>query len=524
MALIPAFSAAQFDTVINITSWRDKAPKSIGSNTQLNVSGFGTLPDGFRAGAVDGSSRNVELNFSGHRADSIDVFGGVTANLNHGAVWGVLIAHGGSVVNLSGDVTFLRFFQAAHGSTVNILGGYIDAYSAALEGSHVSISGGTVKDSFTAVSGSTVHLSGGTLGDGFSFRDGSELVIFGDDFRVAGVNVDGLAQPGDSIRIDLPPEAVLSGNLADRTPFAFSGQDGDEIANGSLLLTRAVVAPAEPGSIVINDQSPLVGARHRQHLTIQQGGILRQHFNAGAGSRIDVEGGAIGAYFEAVGANINIINGFIGESFDAFDGSVVKISGGVVDANFDAMNGSVVQITDGQIGPYFNAHAGSRVLISGGSFGKGFRALEGSSVLISGGELAERFYAHDASHVTIAGGKFGDDFRAYDGSSINIRGTEFFLDGQPIRGLVIGLPTLISDRNVILSGRLADGSLFQFELISTDYERSQWGAWVPYDFFATGAFLTVTHVPEPVSTLLVIIGLAYLFSTRLRIKSGQSAY
>ncbi len=294
MALIPAFSAAQFDTVININSWRDKAPKSIGSNTQLNVTGLGTLPDGFRAGEMDGTSTKVELNFSGQRADSIDVFGGTTANLNHGVVWGVLIAHDGSVVNLSGDVTFLRFFQAAHGSTVNILGGHIDAYSAALEGSHVNISGGTVKDSFTAVSGSTVHLSGGTFGDGFSFRNGSELIIFGDDFRIEGAKVVGMGQPGDSIPIELPIDAVLSGHLADGTPFAFSSQDGDEIANGSLLLTRAAVAPAESGSILIDDQSPLVGARHGQHLTIQQGGILRQHFNAGVGSRIDVEGGTIG--------------------------------------------------------------------------------------------------------------------------------------------------------------------------------------------------------------------------------------
>ncbi len=225
------------------------------------------------------------------------------------------------------------------------------------------------------------------------------------------------------------------------------------------------------------------------------------------------------AYFEAVGANVNMTNGFVGESFDAFDGSVVNVLGGAVEGNFDAMNGSVVQISGGQIGPYFNAHAGSDVMISGGSFGKGFRVLEGSSVAILGGGFAERFYVHDGGQVTIAGGTIGDNFRAYDGSFIDIRGTEFFLNDAPIEGLAPGLPALISDRDMILSGLLADGSPFEFELSSIDYERTRWGAWLPYDFFSTDAVLSVTLVPEPMSIWLGTAGLGILLSRRIRRQS-----
>jgi hypothetical protein len=189
----------------------------------------------------------------------------------------------------------------------------------------------------------------------------------------------------------------------------------------------------------------------------------------------------------------------------------------MIGANFGAMNGSVVRVIDGTFGPYFHADAGSRVAVSNGSFGRLFSALAGSAVSIRGGEFGERFYAFAGCDVTIAGGKFGDNFRAYDGSHINFRGTEFYLNGEPILGLISGRPTLIADRDVMLSGVLADGSPFSFELGGTDWEQ-KWSTSIPYDFFAAGSTLTITLVPEPSDLITAVLCLS-LYALDIRRRS-----
>lgn len=93
---------APFDTIININSTRDEIPSSIDSHTQLNVYA-GALPDNFRAGNPDGTSVNIEVNFSGRRADKIDAYGGSVVNLTDGFIWGDVSANSGSTVNISHD-------------------------------------------------------------------------------------------------------------------------------------------------------------------------------------------------------------------------------------------------------------------------------------------------------------------------------------------------------------------------------------------------------------------------------------
>jgi hypothetical protein len=130
-------------------------------------------------------------------------------------------------------------------------------------------------------------------------------------------------------------------------------------------------------------------------------------------------------------------------------GAQVTITGGKVGSNFDAFYGSVVNISGGTIGNFFEAHPGSVVNLTGGNMGPIIAADEGSVLNISGG---------------LGGNRFPHEMRAAAGSQINLAGYSFTLDGVPIANLVPGTPLIITARNKILSGTLADGFKFSLEL------------------------------------------------------------
>ena len=120
--VFPTLALAQFTTVLDIPP--DLAPTSIESDTQLNLSDGGVLPDGFRAGNVDGTSTNMEVNING-----------------------------GTVGNN---------FTAYPGSQVYVTRGELSNVSAS--GGHIEISGGTFSNSnVTAIDGGTVHVLAGEL-------------------------------------------------------------------------------------------------------------------------------------------------------------------------------------------------------------------------------------------------------------------------------------------------------------------------------------------------------------------------
>jgi hypothetical protein len=492
--------AHAFDTTINIDSFNLTAPSFIGSNTQLNVTKTGRMPLEFQAGAEDGSSVNVEFNFSSIRADKISAYAGSEVNLSGGYMWDKVTSYSGSTINVFDGATIFNFFAAEVGGTINVYGGSIHDRLRAANGGQVNLIGGTVGYRLTAFEGGKIHVSGGRFGDELRFSSTSEFNISGSEFRVNGVALGGLKQVGDIAQVNLPPNSVVSGTLADGSPFAISDQDGDVIADGSLRLIEADVPAAGPFVADVVSVSSLTGLRSGQQLNVQSGGQIGRRFTAGPGSIVNLEGGEIGYDFEAVGSQINIFGGIVKPYFNAFHGTHVNVTGGTIGGSFAAANGSVVRISGGEIEGSLRAHAGSDVEISGGTLGDGFHAHEGASIKVFGGDFGERFYALAGTNLTIAGGTFGDDFRGYGGSNINFRGTEFLLDGVPIEGLVPGVATLISDRDMLLSGVFADGSPFSFELNPTDYEREKGyfdPYWRPYDLFAAEALVSVTLVPEP---------------------------
>ena len=86
----------------------------------------------------------------------------------------------------------------------------------------------------------------------------------------------------------------------------------------------------------------------------------------------------------------------------------------------------------------------------------------------------------------------GESFVVYAGV-VNILGSEFFVDGEELDVLLPGEPFTITNREVTLSGLLADGEPFSFQL-NTELDD---GSPLPGDFFDPDATLTVTLTSVP---------------------------
>jgi len=210
---------------------------------------------------------------------------------------------------------------------------------------------------------------------------------------------------------------------------------------------------------------------------------------------LNISAGTAGQLFRARdGSEVNISGGTFGNRFQAETGSVVNISGGTFEgfliSALQARSGSVVNISGGDFGDFFDALDGSEVNISGGNFGRIFRANDGSVVNISGGSFLDFFNANSGSEVNVSGGSLGISIRFRVGSTVNLIGSDFVLDGQPLDGdLTIDNAFTITDRDVTLSGRFADGSAFSYDL-NTTVDDDDLGA----DFVNADSTLTVTLV------------------------------
>ncbi|MFV1967916.1 MAG: PEP-CTERM sorting domain-containing protein [Pirellulaceae bacterium] len=459
-----------------ITASTDRVPFGIRQGQRLRVDSGGVVPDSFNAGR--GSTVVVEV--------------GGRVGRNFEAVDAQVNISGGSVGAL---------FDAFSGSTVTISGGSVGVLFDAFSGSTVNISGGSVGGRFTAYTGSTVRISGGAFGEVFKADSNSAVTISGGEFFVNGVPVGGLESEGDTVSLDVPVGALLTGTLADGTPLAFfhgSSTSDDAIARGVLTLEAAPLPPVGPALITASTDAVPLGIRQGQTLRVDFGGVVADNFNAGPGSTVNVEpGGRVGRNFEAIGAEVNVFGGSVGGLFDMFSGSRVAITGGLFS---DARAiGSTVDISGGSFFS-FVAMDGNTANISGGSFALKYIAGRGSTVDFSGGSVGNRFEARPESTVIISGGSLGDRFRAWADSEVDLIGREFFLDGLPIEELVNPGDSLVLETREgrRLTGTLLDGNLFDFVLNGSSV--------VPGDYFHPSAILRLTlGVPEP-STLTLALG------------------
>ncbi|HEY4235092.1 MAG TPA: hypothetical protein VGM76_16795 [Lacipirellulaceae bacterium] len=451
----------------------DPAPKGLRSGQSLVVSDGGIIGDNFTAGwgsavTVNGGqigrlfkAAGAMVNVNGGSMYSIDASYGTFANVAGGSVH-AFFARRGSIVNVSGGS--VDTFWSEAGSVVNVAGGAIGSGAMIEEGSVVNFSGGSVGRSLTMYGG-TFNMSGGTVGEELSTYStsivnlsggaiGHRFVAYGfvriqaSDFRLDGVPISGLdALLGADVPFDIPIGSILSGTLADGTPFALSSLDGDSIKPGSLRLQPWFPPPAEPALVQVPDAPAPLGVRSGQTLIVGPGGTLGDNFNAGWGSIVSITGGQVGANFEAVGSQVTVTGGTVGDSFEAFCGSTVNVFGGSAVGSLVADRGSILNVAGGRV-------AGEA------------RANDGGIVNVSGGLLAA--------------------ISAAAGSEIRLFGTSFRVNGTAIADLAPGQMREITDRNVQLSGFFADGSPFSFYLDS----------WNPdsYLFVDPNALLTVTSI------------------------------
>ena len=124
--------------------------------------------------------------------------------------------------------------------------------------------------------------------------------------------------------------------------------------------------------------------------------------------------------------------------------------------------------------------------VSGGSVGtvETFEDASGSVVNISGGSV-DLVVAAAGSEVNVSGGS--TTVFALPSSAVNLSVRDASLDGVLISGLSRDSAVTISERTGVLTGWLADGSDFSFELNPAPVDIS-----LRQDFFDPEATLTVT--------------------------------
>lgn len=502
----------------------ETAPTGLRSGQTLLLSEGGQVGDSFVAdagslvqmsgGTIGWDFRAVGslANLQGGEVGSVTALQGSVVNLSGASVGWVSVDRGG-IVNLSDGNTARVYVR--NGGQLRVSGGQVEGGLSASGGSSVAISGGEIKNQIGAYGGvitvnggtlegaltaseSTVVLAGGRFGDLVGISRNSTVTIDAYDVRLNGkpVHPDEVsAWRSPPISIDIPERSVLSGVFADGTPFAFTSTEGDFFEAGSLSIINSTwyrsFLPSASSSVLcpywcFNVPVPedlLPGAT----LTLNSQDEAIDNFNAGWGSVLTINGGSMGKNFEAVGTEVTLNEGLIGQGMDVFYGSVLNAHGGSIDYELEIHAGGVANL-----------------------MGADFQEL----VIRTGGT------------ATISGGTFGTyDDNWYDGgqlslepgSDLTIVGTEFWFNGEPVENfgpdgsLLIDLDNLLLEQHsyLYLDATLADGSRFRANLL--DYPRDILAGW---DFDGTPVLrlsnvnAVQAVVPEPSTSLMLALGLS----------------
>ena len=409
---------------------------------------------------------------------SASVGRGAILNVFNGGIAGTVYVTDGGRVNITGG-NLGRYIYVRANSSLDIQGGIVGGDISLSQGGTLTLQGGETHGEIHATTGSRLNIRGGRLADGLFVAEGTVATLGGRDFRIDGEPI------GDDslytvIPVDLPSGAVLSGVFDDGTPFAFTSSDGDLFSPGTLRVsTNPYRLPLASLSLPSTSSTPPVGLRPGEELTLDSGENVGDNFTAGWDSRLTVNGGEIGNNFEAVGTEVRLLEGAIGEDMDVLFGSVFTMEGGTIGDELHAHRGSIVNIAGGNI-PEIIVHADSKVSITGGMVGK---------------YLDDDFRP---GHLTLEAG-----------SELQVKGTDFLIDGMPVEGMEEGGSVVLDwdDRPHYyfssLNARLTDGSPFAVYLSNLPYTYDfDW----QYDGPST-IILTMSSasevVPEPSSLALI---------------------
>jgi hypothetical protein len=435
----------------------DPAPSGLRTGQTLFIAEGGNVGNYFIAGwdsVVRMSGGHVGFGFqavgslvnvTGGELDAVEALFGSVVNIDGGTVSSHAIARRGAIINLSaGEIAGgATLFD---GGRMNMTGGTLGGYTAILDSSALEIAGGDVRNDIALLGGSLtveggefhgnisaqgsseLSVRGGRFADGLSVGGRTHATLFGADFRIDGVPVAG-GFPRTETAIDLPAGGVLSGVFADGTPFAFASTDGDYI--GAVHIQSVLDAPAQYAV-----GTPRNGVRPGENVTLKAGENVGTNFTAAWDSELTIDGGALGANFEAVGAKVALRDGTIGDDMDVFFGAELNVLGGRIGEKLQVNRGGVANLSGGAV-PEVTVRSGGVVNITGGTLG----------------ESVDGAYAEGRIYLEM-------------GSELRVTGADFLLNGNPVEGLEPGSSiTLQLDNNdyyrdLTLSARLLDGSLF----------------------------------------------------------------
>lgn len=434
---------------------------AIGANLEA-IDAKVNIAGGSVAAHADAFGASV-YNISGGTVDgTFEAFPGSTINLNDGSVYDV--KGYGANINVNGGLIeedlkvaadsavfltdgIIEEDLVAYNSVVHVTGGEVGDYVSGVR-STLSISGGRV--AHLELDASDARISGGAIGRYRTRPSSTDAVFVGNEFQLDGEPIEGLAHNGDTHRVELPKGSLLSGTLSDGTPFAVVNRGGTEEISSftNIWVELSSVAPIGPPIIDLSSHPAPFGIRAGQELLVREGTAIGDHFMAGEGSKVAATGGVIGENLRAVGAEVEISSGIVGDEFHALHGTVATISDGLIGEDFQAYSGSIVNISGGSIGHGFNAREGSVVNITGGRFTYSESVFDGN------------LDAMDGSVVNISGGLIGVGLRLYDDSMVTMSGDHFRIDGLPVPGLVNDGDAIAIDvpEGSLLTGTLSDGT------------------------------------------------------------------
>lgn len=488
----------------------------VGSDTQLNVFDAGEISGVVGVGLSDQTGTNSEANIFGGLTGGFSVRSGGRVNLIDGVVFGSFNLVSGAVVNIAGGSVRTGTFMN-NGSTLNISGGAVGlvgtlpaltavGYSTinisagavgnrvlVMQGGEINISGGSVGNDMVidtdfpgGASGvpTALNVTGGSIGENLEVRNGSGINIS----ITGGVIGDNFTVETDPFRQDPNVFDISGGFIGD--DFSFS--ELSSLKNGAFTMSGGSFGNNfEIGGVTAHISGGNVGSSAFAGLTsiVTFSGEAFPQFGGGSADMILITPNA-NAVATGVLADGSVYI-FAGEASDTVVATIDtvavapstnpgELSSGTFTKGVRPSETLTVNGT-GELGRNF-AVVGGTLNVEGGSTGYGLEVAFGE-INITGGAVGAGVDAFNGSTVDISGGDIGDDFDAMIGSTVNLFGSSFFLDGVELTGLVSGEAFTITDRDVTLSGLLADGSPFEFDLNSSN----AMGA----DFFSSGATLTV---------------------------------
>ncbi|MCA9238797.1 MAG: hypothetical protein KDA37_01295, partial [Planctomycetales bacterium] len=454
------------------------------TGSTINISGGYVASEYSLIGSGSASDPPTVLNLSGGSLPfSFDAQSNSVVNMSDGFISRSFQSRSGSVVNLSGGRIYWYYslegelnmtggsvglgFKALNGATLNASGGWFESGAEIQSGATANFSGAQVESSLLARGGSAVRLSGGTLGTLLASEPGTSVTLVGAEFQLDGLPVTGLTGPGSQVPFVVPTGSLLSGTLADGTPFAFSTQDQDNFSE--VVLEEATLPAIGPALVTASTDSLPLGIRTGQTLVVDGGATVRQNFSAGPGSTVNVlPGGVVSFGMEAIGAEVNVTGGEIDYGFDAMQGTTIGVSGGLVD-EVEVFEGSLLTISgSGNVGRVAVKPGGHADILDGRAGGLFISA--GGTATMSGGKLvpySQNMFGGGGS-FDVMGGSFAGSFSTTGGGQVQLHGGEFRLDGQPVSLDPAGTTPIEVPDGSVITGVLADGSPFAFSSLKND--------------------------------------------------------